>query len=116
MSEHHHINYIEFAAHDLPASKHFFSQVFNWQFTDYGPDYSAFENSGIAGGFYRVENNKPPVNTNPLVVIYSSDLIASQQQVIAGGGTLVKEIFSFPGGQRFEFVEPSGNRLAVWSE
>jgi hypothetical protein len=27
-----------------------------------------------------------------------------------------KEIFEFPGGRRFEFTDPSGNELAVWSD
>ena len=31
-------------------------------------------------------------------------------------GTIVKEIFSFPGGRRFEFTDPSGNHLAVWTD
>jgi hypothetical protein len=31
-------------------------------------------------------------------------------------GRIVKEPFSFPGGRRFHFSDPSGNELAVWSE
>lgn len=26
------------------------------------------------------------------------------------------EAFSFPGGRRFQFLDPSGHELAVWSE
>jgi predicted enzyme related to lactoylglutathione lyase len=37
-------------------------------------------------------------------------------KVQAGGGVIVKPIFSFPGGRRFHFRDPSGNELAVWSE
>jgi len=33
--------------------------------------------------------------------------------VTAAGGTIVKPIFSFPGGRRFQFLDPSGNELAV---
>jgi predicted enzyme related to lactoylglutathione lyase len=36
--------------------------------------------------------------------------------VKAAGGTIVKEPFSFPGGRRFQFTDPSGNELAVWSD
>ncbi len=32
------------------------------------------------------------------------------------GGTITKEIFSFPGGRRFHFCDASGNELAVWSD
>jgi uncharacterized protein len=28
----------------------------------------------------------------------------------------VKPIYSFPGGRRFHFAEPSGNEFAVWSK
>jgi predicted enzyme related to lactoylglutathione lyase len=49
-------------------------------------------------------------------VIYSSDLEATQQAVRAAGGTITRPIFSFPGGRRFHFTDPSGNELAVWSE
>ena len=30
-------------------------------------------------------------------------------------GKIVKDIFTFPGGRRFHFSDPSGNELAVWS-
>lgn len=29
---------------------------------------------------------------------------------------ITKPIFSFPGGRRFHFTEPSGNEFAVWSD
>jgi predicted enzyme related to lactoylglutathione lyase len=51
-----------------------------------------------------------------LLVIYSSDLNGVQKKIQAAGGKIVKEIFSFPGGRRFHFADPSGNELAVWSE
>ena len=31
-------------------------------------------------------------------------------------GKITQDIFSFPGGRRFHFTEPSGNELAVWGE
>jgi predicted enzyme related to lactoylglutathione lyase len=32
------------------------------------------------------------------------------------GGKITKPTFSFPGGRRFHFADPSGNELAVWSD
>ena len=32
------------------------------------------------------------------------------------GGNIVVDIFSFPGGRRFQFSDPHGNELAVWSD
>ncbi len=51
-----------------------------------------------------------------LVVIFAVDLGAAEQRVRAAGGKIVKPIFSFPGGRRFHFFDPSGNELAVWSD
>jgi len=47
------ITYVEFPAKDIPATKAFFQKVFGWQFKDYGPDYTAFANQGLDGGFYK---------------------------------------------------------------
>lgn len=106
------IDYIEFGARDLPALKQFYGQVFAWTFTDYGPHYSSFNDGRINGGF---STDTVPGN-GPLVVIYARDLEAVCAQVAAAGGEITQAIFSFPGGRRFEFRDPSGNQLAVWSE
>ncbi len=116
MNEHEKINYVEFPAGDLAATKAFFIQAFGWSFVDYGPDYAAFSNQGIDGGFYRSELQSVTGNGAALVVLYSRDLEASQSKVEQAGGVVVKPIFSFPGGRRFHFTEPSGNELAVWSD
>lgn len=108
----HRIDYIEFGVTHIKETKRFYSQVFGWTFTDYGPDYTSFSDGRIAGGF---DKNTAP-GTNPLVVIYSQDLEATHANVKASGGRISREIFSFPGGRRFHFIDPSGNQLAVWSE
>jgi len=56
------------------------------------------------------------IRGGPLVIIYAVDLEAVEAGVRANGGTIAKEIFSFPGGRRFHFTDPSGNELAVWSD
>ncbi|MCK0161966.1 hypothetical protein [Allomuricauda sp. F6463D] len=45
------IDYIEFKSGDLVKTKTFYAQTFGWEFTDYGPTYTSFTTSGIAGGF-----------------------------------------------------------------
>ena len=52
----------------------------------------------------------------PLVVLYSRTLDDTMTDVKKAGGRIVQEPFSFPGGRRFHFSDPSGNELAVWSE
>lgn len=116
MNEHEKINYIEFPAKELQATKDFFAKAFGWAFEDFGPEYTAFSNQGVDGGFFKSEQKPTPGNGAALVILYSSNLEETQRKVIEVGGIISKEIFSFPGGRRFHFVEPSGNELAVWSE
>jgi predicted enzyme related to lactoylglutathione lyase len=114
--EHKKINYVEFPAEDLDGTKVFFQQAFGWTFQDFGPDYSAFENSGLMGGFFRSNLASSTTSGAALIVLYSEALEKTQQDIVRAGGKIVKEIFSFPGGRRFHFQEPSGNELAVWSD
>ncbi|MDX8399714.1 MAG: VOC family protein [Gallionellaceae bacterium] len=111
---HEKINYVEFPASNLAATKSFFEAVFGWAFIDYGPEYTAFSNQGLDGGFYQSDLVASSENGSALIVFYSDDLEATQVKVEDGGGRIVKEIFSFPGGRRFHFTEPSGNEFAVW--
>lgn len=108
-----HINYVEFKANDLEKIKVFYSTCFGWKFTDYGPDYTAFSNSGLEGGF---EKTSEAIKNGVLVVLYHKNLIEIQQQIEEVGGRISVPIFSFPGGSRFHFLDPSGNELAVWSD
>jgi len=107
------IDYIEFPAIDVAKTKSFYEQVFGWKFTDYGPDYTSFEDGRISGGFTR---EGKVTQGGPLVVIYARDLAATEKKVRDAGGVIVKDAFPFPGGRRFHFADPSGNELAVWSE
>jgi len=110
------INYIEFPCQDLNATKAFFTNAFAWSFVDYGPEYTAFSDSGIDGGFYKSDLASTSNNGSALAVLYSVDLENCLSSVKKAGGTIVKDIFAFPGGRRFHFVEPSGNELAVWTD
>ncbi|NND31553.1 MAG: VOC family protein [Saprospiraceae bacterium] len=108
-----HINYIEFKASDLEKIKAFYHQAFDWVFTDYGPTYVAFAESGLEGGF---EKSEDPIVNGALVVLYHQDLAKIKTKIIELKGEISKDIFSFPGGRRFHFLDPAGNELAVWSD
>ncbi len=116
MNEHEKINYVELPAVDLAATKAFFSAAFGWSFVDYGPDYAAFSNAGLNGGFYRSDLVASTDTGSALVVLYSNDLEATRAKVEAAGGTIVRPTFPFPGGRRFHFSDPNGNELAAWSD
>jgi predicted enzyme related to lactoylglutathione lyase len=107
------IDYVEFSATNLVEVKEFYSAVFGWTFTDYGPDYTSFSDGRLAGGFVKAPDVAPG---GPLVVVYATDLKAIEARVKEHGGSITKATFEFPGGRRFHFSDPSGNELAVWSD
>ena len=109
------INYIELPVTDMAASKAFYTKAFGWTYVDYGPTYAAFQGAGIDGGLDG-DSDRKPSKDGALVVLYAKDLEAAQKSVEAANGAISVPIFSFPGGRRFQFVDPNGNELAVWSD
>ena len=116
MNRHEKINYLELPAKDLEAAKLFFGEVFGWSFIDYGPEYTAFSNAGIEGGFYKSDLSALSENGSVLVVFYSKNLQQIQSKIKNAGGEIIKPVFSFPGGRRFHFQDTNGNEFAVWSD
>jgi hypothetical protein len=117
-AQHQAINYIEFTTTDIAKSRSFYETAFSWNFQEWGPDYIAFDRAqaGIDGGFRKGEPQQTQSDTAPLIVIYSQDLKATQDAVIAAGGSITVPTFDFPGGKRFHFSDGQGNVLGVWSE
>ncbi|WGK69785.1 VOC family protein [Candidatus Haliotispira prima] len=116
MNIHEKLNYAEFPAKDMRATKEFFTAVFGWSFEDFGTEYTAFSDEGLDGGFFRSDLESSTAGGAALLVFYSGDIEATQAKVERAGGVIVKSVFSFPGGRRFHFTEPSGNEFAVWSD
>jgi len=116
MNTHEKINYVELPSRDLEAVKAFYSAVFGWSFTDYGSEYVAFDHAGLDGGFYLADTQASCAQGSALVVIYSKNLEQTQSKVEKAGGIIIRPVFSFPGGRRFHFTDPTGNELAVWSD
>jgi len=116
MAEHESLNYMEYPASNLEATKTFFGLVFGWQFVDYGPDYASFSEHNLDGGFYRSELTSTTAKGAGLMVFYSAKIEDTQAKIERCGGEISQPLFDFPGGRRFHFIEPSGNEFAVWSE
>lgn len=104
------IDYIEFYSPQLEKTQNFFAKACDWKFVEYGPDYRDIQRAGTGGGIERGENRAP------LIVLKADDLEAAYNQICEAGAKITKEIFDFPGGKRFEFCEPGGTNMAVWSE
>ncbi len=104
------INYVELRASDVAASRDFYASAFGWEFSDFGPSYSATTGGDVDLGLQGDPGEAPAA---PLPVIEVDDLEAAVEAVSAAGGRITRPIFAFPGGRRFEFADPAGNRLAV---
>lgn len=116
MNEHEKINYVEFPAKDIEATKSFFIKVFGWTFVDYGPEYTAFFDQGLNGGFFKSDLSVSTASGSALIVFYSTNIEATRSKIEKAGGSIIKPVFSFPGGRRFHFGDPGGNEYAVWSD
>ena len=90
------IDYIEIPVTDPAKARDFFAALMGWEFKDWGPDYISFRDGRLDGGFRRSE--EPAPSNSVLLVFFSQD------------------IFEFPGGRRFHFVDPLGNEYAIWGE
>ena len=113
--QHHCVDYIEISATDLEENKRFFTALFGWTFTDYGPDYVAFDDGRLNGGFFRVAKSEMPAQGAVLVVFFSNDLEQTQKRVEELGATISVPVFEFPGGRRFHFLGPDNVQYAIWS-
>lgn len=104
------IDYVEFTSPELEKTQAFFSKAFGWEYVDYGPNYRDIQGAGLGGGIERRDLRAP------LIVLKADDLEAMLEQVRAAGADITKEIFDFPGGRRFQFREPGGTEMAVWTQ
>jgi len=107
------INYIEFYTTNIEKTKEFYSRVFGWEFTDYGPTYASFDHAGIEGGIEQVSEITPG---GALIILEHDNLLDIKEQIINAGGNISIDIFDFPGGSRFQFSDRYSNELAVWSK
>jgi uncharacterized protein len=111
---HHRIDYLELRARDLAEAKRFYGSAFGWRFVDYGPQYTGIEGEGKEQGGIEHVAGFQATRGGPLPILFSSALEQTMEAVTSSGGTIITAPFSFPGGRRFQFTDPSGNELAVW--
>ena len=117
------VTYIELPAPNLGDTKQFYHRVFGWQWTDYGPTYVAYEVSagaaievGLNGTAQAAPAHEPESENaiGPFVLLSSTNLEQTLDEVSAAGGEIVSAIYPYPGGRRFHFKDPSGNILGVY--
>jgi predicted enzyme related to lactoylglutathione lyase len=108
------IDYIEIPVTDLPKARAFLETMFGWKFQEWGDEYFGFNDGSLNGGL-RQANEPTPAN-GVLLILYSEDLERDVVRVQDLGGTISQEIFPFPGGRRFHFIDPVGTEFAIWSD
>jgi predicted enzyme related to lactoylglutathione lyase len=104
------LNYVELPVSDVSATKAFYEAAFGWSLTDFGPTYAATLTGDTDIG---LQGDAAEATAAPLPVIQVDDLEAALAAVTQAGGDVVRPIFSFPGGRRFQFADPGGNEIAV---
>ncbi len=104
------INFVELPARNIGAARTFYSTVFGWELTDFGPSYSCTMTGNVD---LRFQGDMSEVTAAPLPVVLVDDIEAAQAMVERAGGTVSKPMFSFPGGRRFHLLDPNGLELAI---
>ena len=103
------LNYVELPVRDIGAAKSFYESVFGWSLTEFGPTYAATLTGDTDIG---LQADASEATKAPLPVIEVDDLEAAFEAVSRAGAEIVKPIFAFPGGRRFQFRDPGGNEIA----
>ena len=114
MSDENRFDYVEIPVTDLQKTREFFSSLFGWSFQEWGDEYMSFNDGRLDGGFRL--SAEPAPSTGVLLVFFSKDLERDLERVKNLGAKISQEIFSFPGGRRFHFVDPVGTEYAMWAE
>ena len=114
MSTENRIDYVEIPVADVPRARAFLEAMFGWTFREWGDDYLSFSDGRLNGGIRK--SDEPAPSSGVLLVFYSADLERDVERVQELGGKISQEIFSFPGGRRFHFVDPAGTEFAIWSD
>ena len=114
MREEGRIDYVEIPVTDLVKTREFFSELFGWSFQEWGADYFSFSDGRMDCGLRRAEEAAPA--TGVLLIFYSENLERDRERVKELGATISQDIFDFPGGRRFHFVDPVGTEFAIWSD
>lgn len=108
------IDYVEIPVTDIGKARAFLEAMFGWSFKEWGDAYLSFNDGRLNGGIRLAPEAAPAPGV--LLVFYSDDLERDVERVRKLGGTISQDIFSFPGGRRFHFLDPVGTEFAIWAE
>jgi len=108
------IVHVEFLAPDLGAAAKFYHDLFGWEATSYGPDYTVFSaGESVGGGYTREMPEGHPV----IFYIKVENIEGKLKEIEAAGGRTVhpKTKISDEHGYFAIFTDPHGVRVGLWS-
>mgnify|MGYP001256777414 FL=1 len=112
----HPIVHVEIPANDPQAAAAFYADLFGWQTeTNATNDYSMFQAApGPGGGFPKVDGEY--VRPGAVVIsVETDDIDATLTKAEELGATVIEPKAEVPGiGWFAVFVDPTGNRIALW--
>jgi hypothetical protein len=108
----------ECMSRDFEAAKAFYSAVFDYEWTDIGSDGFVYETFSVdgraAGGLGAVPADAPAEMPSAWMAYFSvEDAAAACEQVIALGGSVVREPWDTPFGTMAVVTDPSGASFCV---
>src|ERR1700761_491138 len=104
------ICFVELPAASTGPAKKFYADAFGFAMTDFGATYACTMTGEVDLG---LQADSAEATRAPLPVILVESVDAALVLVQQAGGVISKAVFSFPGGRRFHFRDPSGNELAA---
>jgi hypothetical protein len=106
------LDYLELPVASASKQTDFYSTAFGWTFTSYGGEYAAHEEGPCQLALNGVSEGHRTKAILPVIRVESVE--AARDAVIAAGGKISLDIFAFPGGRRFHFVDPEGLELGCY--
>ena len=114
----HPIVHVEIPAEDQAASGQFYSELFGWKYSAYPEmNYAMFEAEGGPGGGFPKVDGEGVTPGAVLVYVGTDDIEASLAKAESLGGNTIVPKTEIPGQGWFAvFSDPTGNRLALYTD
>ncbi|MBW6514992.1 MAG: VOC family protein [Candidatus Cloacimonetes bacterium] len=108
------IEWLVIPAPDIQKARIFYSNVFNFQLTEYNESFTLFKAGNISGALD--SSLKPSINSLSFSITVD-DILEVSDKILQYGGVIIKETYSLGGnlGVCAQFADPNGNILELYS-
>lgn len=109
------ISYFDIPVSDLENAKKFYSKLFGWKIEKVSDNYMSFECPYPPNGGFVLTNDIPERGITPYVIVEDIDDILDKVLDLGGRISISKTLISDEVGHKAEFIDDSGNRIAIIS-